>query len=217
MLWLKASLHVFFVGLSLVLMSHQVPGWENIKIFDQVRFAVDSIPYSLYLNFDKPLIGLTILLVLRFGKIPLSLPKVLKASGVTLVPCVLLLLVSSLLTGYVRWDPKFPELWWAWFFNNLFLVCLAEEAFFRRYILGGLSQLWSCRACGAIWALLVSSLLFGLVHFKGGTTYVVLSTLAGLFYGWSYLKSGRTESAILTHFGLNSIHFFFFSYPALLP
>ncbi|MCJ8277216.1 MAG: CPBP family intramembrane metalloprotease [Bdellovibrionales bacterium] len=116
---------------------------------------------------------------------------------------------------YVRFDFKFPQESYIWAMNNLFLVCFAEEAFFRRYLQGGLSESLAKFKWGKYFALIVSAILFGLAHFKGGIPYVLLSSLAGLFYGWTYMKSQRLEAAILTHFGLNSIHFFFFSYPAL--
>jgi membrane protease YdiL (CAAX protease family) len=47
--------------------------------------------------------------------------------------------------------------------------------------------------------------------------YVALSTIAGLFYGFAYWKTKRIEASMLVHFGTNAIHFFAFSYPALVP
>jgi len=43
----------------------------------------------------------------------------------------------------------------------------------------------------------------------------VLSTVAGLGYGWVYQRTGRIEASILTHFALNLVHFLLFTYPAL--
>jgi membrane protease YdiL (CAAX protease family) len=45
--------------------------------------------------------------------------------------------------------------------------------------------------------------------------YVVLSTVAGLFYGYAFWKTDRIQSSILVHFSVNLVHFLFFSYPAL--
>lgn len=46
--------------------------------------------------------------------------------------------------------------------------------------------------------------------------YVALATVAGAGYGWAYQRAGgRIEASILTHFALNAVHFFFFTYPAL--
>ncbi|MCI5120133.1 MAG: CPBP family intramembrane metalloprotease [Candidatus Electrothrix sp. AUS4] len=53
------------------------------------------------------------------------------------------------------------------------------------------------------------------MHYAGGVTYIVLATVAGLGYGWTYLRTEQLEASILTHFLLNCIHFVFFTYPAL--
>jgi membrane protease YdiL (CAAX protease family) len=45
---------------------------------------------------------------------------------------------------------------------------------------------------------------------------VLFATLAGLGYAAAYLRSGRIEGAILTHFALNAVHFVAFTYPALV-
>lgn len=64
-------------------------------------------------------------------------------------------------------------------------------------------------------ALLIAAILFGLAHYAGGTKYMILTTVAGISYGWVYLTAKRIEESILTHFGLNLTHFLFFTYPAL--
>jgi membrane protease YdiL (CAAX protease family) len=61
----------------------------------------------------------------------------------------------------------------------------------------------------------LAALAFGLAHYQGGVAYVILSSLAGLFYGWAYLQTGRLEAPVLTHFLLNFLHLTLFSYPAL--
>jgi membrane protease YdiL (CAAX protease family) len=68
---------------------------------------------------------------------------------------------------------------------------------------------------GQWWALSVASVLFGLAHAGGGPIYVALATVAGAGYGWAYLRTGKIEASILTHFALNAVHFFGFTYPAL--
>jgi uncharacterized protein len=62
-------------------------------------------------------------------------------------------------------------------------------------------------------ALLVASALFGLAHFGGGWLYVIAATLAGLGYGWAYLRTKRIEASMFVHFALNATHFLFFTYP----
>jgi membrane protease YdiL (CAAX protease family) len=76
-----------------------------------------------------------------------------------------------------------------------------EETLFR-----GLLQTWI--------GWIPASILFGLGHLGGGWKLALLSLIAGLLYGRSYLK-GRIESAILLHFSVNLLHFLLFTYPWL--
>ncbi|MDB6126494.1 MAG: protease family (abortive protein) protein, partial [Verrucomicrobia bacterium] len=117
--------------------------------------------------------------------------------------------------GYVRFDPKFPAEAWLWMWANLFLTCLAEEAICRGLVQRQLQLAWQNFPGGRALALIVAATLFGLAHSSGGPMYVALATVAGLGYGWVYQRTGRIEASILTHFSLNAVHFFFFTYPAL--
>lgn len=209
------ALHGVFILLSIMLMSHVVPGFNNIKLIDAIKFSEDSLPFTMYLNFDKPFVGLFILLALGFGTLSFDVTQILKTTLVSLLSCVILLISVSLSIGYIQYDFKIPDETWIWALNNLFLVCTAEELFFRRYVQEGLSEVFSKYKWGSIVSLISAALFFGLIHFKGGVGYVLLSTVAGLFYGYAYAKTGRVEAAILTHFGVNIIHFTFFTYPAL--
>ncbi len=88
-------------------------------------------------------------------------------------------------------------------FIGLFItVALPEELFFRGILLHGLDQMSSRRG----WMLFLSAAAFGLMHWNNAgdlTTkiaYVALATLAGVFYGWAYRKSGNNLlSPALTH------------------
>jgi hypothetical protein len=128
---------------------------------------------------------------------------------------LLVLLGLSLASGYVRFDPKFPRESWLWITVNLCFTCVAEEALFRGFIQAQLARLWGNVVRGGWYALLVSAVLFGLAHAAGGPAYVTLATIAGVGYGWAYLRTGRIEASILTHFAVNATHFFGFTYPAL--
>jgi len=68
---------------------------------------------------------------------------------------------------------------------------------------------------GNILSLITVSILFGLAHFAGGFKYVILSTIASIIYGYAYQKTQRIEASILCHFGVNTFHFIFLTYPAL--
>jgi membrane protease YdiL (CAAX protease family) len=86
-----------------------------------------------------------------------------------------------------------------------FLVALPEELLFR----GLLHTLLARRLRDhPHLALVSSSLLFGLAHAKGPEqpvwVYVVLATLAGGFYGWTFVTTGKVTAAAVTHWLVDS-------------
>ena len=62
--------------------------------------------------------------------------------------------------------------------------------------------------------LLIAAVLFGVAHYAGGVSAVVLATIAGIGYGWIYWRTSRIEASILAHVLLNTTHILFFTYPA---
>jgi len=125
-----------------------------------------------------------------------------------------LALGGALLLDMISWAPKWPDQAWLWTLNNLLLVTLVEEALFRGYIQGGLTRYFKNLPYGENLALLLASLMFGLVHVGAGWQWVLLASLAGVGYGLAY-RFGGLGAAIATHFGLNLLHFGLFTYPML--
>ncbi len=211
------------VGLSL----HTLPGFNNLLIFKQIQFSPDSMPYSLYLNFDKPLVGLTICLLYlspttnSVGFIARQAPRFSAADFRTtmaiLATLVVLMIPLALWLQYVRLDLKTPHQAWIWALNNLLFVCVAEESLFRGFIQKELAARLPRNDKGEGIAIGIAATIFGLAHYSGGFIYMSLATASGIFYGYAFHKTNRLESPILVHFGLNLVHFTFFSYPALIP
>lgn len=201
---------------SLGLGAHLFPGFHNLKVVDAVKVSEDGIPFTLHLNIDKTLIGVFILgtmsNLIRTGA---GWKDMFLKIG-TLAPLIILVLaLLSALFQFVRWDPKLPNILPIWAVTNLFFVCVAEEGFFRGFLQKYLSELVKDLPYGNLLALLMASLLFGVAHFAGGLTYVILASIAGLGYGWVYQSTGRIEASIITHFLLNLVHILFLTYPAL--
>lgn len=198
------------------LIFHWLPGFANPKVIADWRFGPDSLPYSKYLNFDGILLGLCVLGCTRH-----RLRKVgeWRQLGKRMLPILLLttiaVLGASLALAFVRWQTKWSELFWLWAWGNLLSTCLVEEAFFRGLLQRGLMRWLKRWRHGEKWAIVLAAALFGLKHLQGGWTYAGLATLAGIGYGTAYQATGRVEAAILSHFGLNCLHFLLFSYPAL--
>ncbi len=205
------------IALAAGLMSHQLPGFNNPRVLDGVRFTADALPFRLHLNFDKTIVGLFLLAWLhaRVTRAADWRTMALRAAPVAAGTIVALLAVS-LIAGYVRFAPKLPPETALFLWVNLCFTCVAEEALFRGFIQRQLAARWLHVRHGSWLALGLAAALFGFAHAAGGPAYVALSTLAGVGYGWAYLRSGgRIEASILTHFAVNAVHFIGFTYPAL--
>ncbi|WP_299494790.1 type II CAAX endopeptidase family protein [uncultured Shewanella sp.] len=207
--WRYVSLFIISLW-SFALFFHLVPGFNNLQVLNKVTASVNSMPFSMYLNLDKPMLIFTLTLAYPplLGKI-----KTVKFKPIifTLMPLFALLPIATAL-GALKPELSLPHWWWLFVFNNLILVCVAEEALFR----GFFQQLFS-EKCGWIIGLILASILFGLAHFAGGPLLMVFATLAGIGYGLIFHFTGRLWAAILCHFIFNFAHLAFFTYPMLGP
>ncbi|MDI2594840.1 CPBP family intramembrane metalloprotease [Pseudomonas sp. 681] len=206
--------HGLFIFLALALAMHWLPGFHNGRAIAAQRFTADAVPFAMYLNLDKPLIGFWLLLVCPWIVARRSLRLSVYATAMALAVSSVLALGGALLLGMISWAPKWPDQTWLWVLNNLLLVTLVEEALFRGYVQGGLSRYFKHLPYGENLALLLASLLFGLVHMGAGWQWTLLAGLAGVGYGLAY-RFGGLGAAIATHFGLNLLHFALFTYPML--
>jgi membrane protease YdiL (CAAX protease family) len=211
--WISISSGLFIVGLVIGLFLHKVPYFNNTLVFDDYRLSDQSSGYTKYFNFDKAAAGL--ILLAYFGDIARSasewlamIKKVYLISSVTIIVTFAL----AIIVGYLDLDMTFSFVFFAWAWSNLFFTCIAEEMLFRGVIQKHLLDLVSDTRYQVLIVLFVG-VLFGFAHYAGGITYAIFASVAGIGYGYTYYRSGRIESAILTHFLLNSIHFLFFTYP----
>lgn len=215
-IWTRVLSGVALFGLGAGLEMHVFPGFDNLQVLDKIKISTDGIPFSLYLNFDKTIVGVIILGVLH----QLITKKIewIKMLRVTMpIACLLIfiLMCLSFLFNYVRFDPKLPDSLLIWACTNLLFVCIAEEGFFRGFIQKYLCLVLQHIKHGNCLAIIISSILFGLAHYHGGILYVILATIAGMGYGLIYFQTKRIEASIISHFSLNLVHFLFFTYPAL--
>ncbi|SDA40789.1 hypothetical protein SAMN03159443_00386 [Pseudomonas sp. NFACC15-1] len=206
--------HVLFLVMALALAMHWMPGFFNGRAIPAQRLTDDAARFAMYLNQDKPLIGFWLLLACPWIVGRRSLRLSVQATALGLALSAVLALGGAMLLGMIHWAPKWPDHAWMWVLNNLLLVTLVEEALFRGYIQGGLSRRFKHLRQGDNLALLLASLLFGLVHAGAGWQWVLLSGLAGVGYGLAY-RFGGLGAAIATHFLLNLLHFALFTYPML--
>jgi uncharacterized protein len=213
---LRVTAAVGIVLLATGLMTHRLPGFANPVAMAAGQITSDAAIYRLHLNYDKTLVGL-FLLGWCHDRIARAAEWRRMAVGTAPVAAGLIVTIIglALAVGYVRFEPKFPRETWLWMWVNLCFTCVAEEALFRGFVQAQLARRWQ-RFRGGEWAaLLVAAVLFGVAHVAGGFAYVGLATIAGIGYGWVYLRTRRIEASILTHFALNAVHFLGFTYPAL--
>jgi membrane protease YdiL (CAAX protease family) len=206
---------VFAVALGLLLL----PGFPRTVLAENVVLTPGAAPYTLAVGFAKVVTGIFILAFIHPERVRSwrELGQVLARVAPVFFIIIAVVMVLTLALGYVKFDPKWTPLFFAWALSNLFFTCLSEEAFFRGFVLRELARMGSNRKLASLVALVVSSLLFGLVHLGGGWKYALAAACAGAGYGIAYQRSGRLEGSMAVHFGLNATHFLLFTYPALAP
>jgi membrane protease YdiL (CAAX protease family) len=211
--YLRYAGHALFLTVAVALAMHWMPGFHNLRAIGPERLTPDALPFTMYLNLDKPLGGFWLLLVLPWVMPRYELRQLwIGIAGAALA--TMLCLPVAVALDVVAWAPKWPAATWVWALNNLVLVTAMEEVLFRGYVQGGLSRSLKTWPHGEMIALCVASVLFGLAHFSGGWQWILLASLAGLAYGWTYRVAGL-PAAVLAHFGLNATHFLLFTYPML--
>ena len=207
------------VGVSLALSFHFLPGFHNWKLASDLYLSPGAYPYSLWLNFDKPFIGL---FALAFS-IPLisskaDLVRVLKIGIPMSIVGILIMMGISLHFHLVEWNFKIPVIFFVWMFENLIFVSIPEEAFFRGFIQRELC-LWleNKPVISGLGSIFITSIFFTLLHliWVANLPFLCLVFVASVIYGTIYQVTKSIEASILCHFGLNLVHFLFFTYPAL--
>ena len=212
--WARYLGHGLFIVLALSLAMHWLPGFDNGHAITSRRLTPDAVPFSMSLNQDKPLIGFWLLLACPWIVARRSLRLSICVTALALTLTAIATLGGAALLGLISWAPKWPQQAWLWVLNNLLLVSLVEEALFRGYLQGGLRHRFKHLPYGENLALLLASLLFGLVHLGAGWHWALLASIAGVGYGLAY-RFGGLGAAVGTHFGLNLVHFGLFTYPVL--
>jgi membrane protease YdiL (CAAX protease family) len=204
-------LYALAMGLALL------PGFHRVVLTQPEVLSAGAAPHGITVGFPKVVTGIIILglinplLVHSWRELGRVLVRALPIFAITAVVGMAVVL----LMGYTSFAPKWTTLFLLFAPVNLFFTCLSEEAFFRGFVQHELSRMGSRPALAAGVGLAVGAILFGLAHFAGGTNYVIAAAVAGLGYGWAFLRTQRIEAAMAVHFGVNAVHFLLFAYPRL--
>ena len=182
----------------------QLPGFD-IKFSEGIQIPA--------LAFAAPVLGLYLFAVLR------NLPDIgynfrwrlsdLKPVALSLLVLACLLIPLGVHSGFIRFSSfdtppaKMVEL----VFGIYFLNALPEELLFRGIIQNLFAKVFAEFSQAKWIALILASAIFGLSHYNNFNPpdwrYVYLAALAGLFYGWTYIKTGKTSVSALVHTGVN--------------
>jgi membrane protease YdiL (CAAX protease family) len=115
--------------------------------------------------------------------------------------------------------PK-PTFLLTWIYIFIF-VAVPEELFFRAWVQNFLERrfcLYFNPTTARRTALIVASILFGLSHFNKRLSagahfnwqYVLLATIAGIFYGRAWRQNRRVPASAITHASVDAIWFLWF-------
>jgi membrane protease YdiL (CAAX protease family) len=186
---------------------HKIPGFYN--------WHVEG---NLWISYDKPFIGLCLLT----SSIPLARTSsdVYTLTWKTL-PLTILgiggLIFLATYSGAVHLQIKTPPHLLLRMVQNLFLVTIPEEAFYRGFLQEELCKRLGTGVLSRLGAILITSLFFTLMHLTWAPNLGILGFvfIASLLYGLIYQYTKAIESSIFCHFLLNMVHLICFSYHAL--
>ena len=179
---LRLAGHMLFIAVAAALFLHLMPGFHNPLVIPRAPLSPDAVPFSMYLNLDKPLVAFWIILALPPVMTGLDAGRTLRATrlrrgGGARVPD------AGAGPGHGRLGPAAGQ--------RLAVAgqqCLAGDAG------GGSAVPWlypgtagpavaraplgrRCRAACA-------AALFGLAHYAGGWQWMLLAGLAGPPTAW---------------------------------
>jgi len=197
---------ILFIAAALLL--HIVPGFYNVLVIDNISLGdTSSVPYSMYINYDKALAGLLILLCLcQRNQVIGKVNVVASAKAVGGAIAVVVLAIFSL---NLQFDPKWlGQASLLFIFVKSFSTAFVEEIIFRGVIQTKLARWLSPKN-----AWILASMLFAIVHVGAGGSYVLTAFVAGLIYGHIFNKYQSILLASLCHCLVNIVHFSFLTYP----
>lgn len=203
--------------LALALALHRLPGFHNPVIWSDLRFSDGAAALTQYINYDKGAVGLLLLAIV--APRCRSLEEFRTACRQNWLPAMVIIiavLALAMVIGLVRLDPKWSQYAVPFLIINLFFYLRRRRDVFPR-ILARPSQ----RGIGTVadWCSHCDSGFWSPVRrgpsWRWPSICGISVSLAGIGYATVYARSKRIEPAILTHFGLNALHFLFFTYPFL--
>ncbi|MFM7558046.1 MAG: type II CAAX prenyl endopeptidase Rce1 family protein, partial [Alphaproteobacteria bacterium] len=213
---------ISIIILTLLSFAHLLPSIENIELISNYNLSESNQNFSIWYNFDKPLIAIFMLLFAyvtpkSFGEYK----NIVKNSLLIFICLAVMILLIGKLSGFLIYEVKNLNfsIFILWFFKNLFLTIFAEEFFFRFFLQKNLADIlqktlpkfFNKKILNpSIISIIIISIIFGILHLKMGIIFALIAILASFGYGYAYYRTNYIESAILVHFLINLCHFLFF-------
>lgn len=110
----------------------------------------------------------------------------------------------GLALGFIHWGltPFQPLTWLVRGLAIYFFIAVPEELLFRGAVQNLIEKRWPGRHA-RVGSLLVAAVIFGASHLNNGSApnwrYMLLATLAGVAYGWTWQRTRRISASALTH------------------
>jgi membrane protease YdiL (CAAX protease family) len=86
---------------------------------------------------------------------------------------------------------------------GMVFVGLSEEAIFRFYLI----NLLLLRGVSPAWTVIVSTVIFGGIHWSYGAGAVLFAMLAGLIFSWIFMSARNLIAPIVTHAAFDAFYF----------
>jgi uncharacterized protein len=208
--WLLAIVLGIGVGL------YRPVGFNYPLIFSLNQLHEGGLPFSLYINIAKLLAGyITVYFLLSFGSQAYIQSRALQfALAVGLGFLVVCVAYFALDLAFYLKPLKYIALFGL---VNLLATCIAEEAFMRLLLQAQLQKFLSGKLASGFWLeaipLLITTTIFGVMHFSANVNLLWVFSLAGFSYGLVYSLTKNLWMCVAVHFTVNIIHFSFLTYP----
>lgn len=138
----KIILLLIILATVTLLFFHLLPGFNNRIVIDSRKISQLSIPYSMDLKFDKTIAGIILFMNSRLYENEKRLHiKSIITTSMLLLLCSTILMTAGILSGYLEFDYKIPDILLLCSINNLFFTCFSEEVVFRGIVQNKLEQL----------------------------------------------------------------------------
>ncbi|QSH42181.1 CPBP family intramembrane metalloprotease [Lentisphaerota bacterium ZTH] len=201
-------------GLGFMMIFHLYPGFHNLQLLNKVQISEDAVPYSLFLNYDSMCVAIIIMFFNENLRLKADRGTLMAVRAGLLFGLLGVIVMggTGLAMHFFKFDFKISSLTLLFLFCNLLFTCFFEETFWRGYVQNTIADYVKIDFV----AVLITALVFGVIHIPfGGINFAVLAALAGLIYGYAYLRYRRLESCIVCHYTVNVTHFIFATYPIL--